>query len=202
MEKIDHFTDKAKRDYLLLRDALDNGNQKAYAQLMSYYRDPIYYLLLKMIKNPYDAEDLTIEAFGKAFRNLDRYTVDYAFSTWLFRIAVNNCIDFLRKKNCTPSCIDQDICACENSMQELNNPYEQSTPEDTFIEKQRITMMRWAVEQLRPKYRTLIELRYFEELSYEEISKELNISMSNVKIQLFRAKDMLSAIMGNMKHSI
>ena len=202
MEKNDHFTDKAKRDYLLLRDALDNGNQKAYAQLMSYYRDPIYYLLLKMIKNPYDAEDLTIEAFGKAFRNLDRYTIDYAFSTWLFRIAVNNCIDFLRKKNCTPSCIDQDICACENSMQELNNPYEQNTPEDTFMEKQRITMMRWAVEQLRPKYRTLIELRYFEELSYEEISKELNISMSNVKIQLFRAKDMLSAIMGNMKHSI
>ena len=129
MEKIDHFTDKAKRDYLLLRDALDNGNQKAYAQLMSYYRDPIYYLLLKMIKNPYDAEDLTIEAFGKAFRNLDRYTIDYAFSTWLFRIAVNNCIDFLRKKNCTPSCIDQDICACENSMQELNNPYEQNTPQ-------------------------------------------------------------------------
>jgi RNA polymerase sigma-70 factor (ECF subfamily) len=98
MEKIDHFTDKAKRDYLLLRDALDNGNQKAYAQLMSYYRDPIYYLLLKMIKNPYDAEDLTIEAFGKAFRNLDRYTVVMLFLPGFLELRlITVLISFVRK---------------------------------------------------------------------------------------------------------
>jgi RNA polymerase sigma factor, sigma-70 family len=194
-------TDKAKRDYLLVQNALHHGDQKAYAKLMQLYREPVYYMLLKMINSPYDAEDLTIEAFGKAFKNLDKYTDNYAFSTWLFKVAVNNCIDYIRKRNCSPQCVDEGIFSSENSLCELNSPYEH-TPEDTIIEKQKIKMMHLAVEQLRPKYRTLIEMRYFEELSYDEIAKELNISLSNVKILLFRAKDMLAAIMKNMRHSI
>ncbi|MEG2070615.1 MAG: sigma-70 family RNA polymerase sigma factor [Bacteroidales bacterium] len=195
-------TEKSKRDYILLKDALDNGNQKAYAELLKIYRDPIYFMLLKMMNNPYDAEDLTIEAFGKAFKNLDKYTTDYAFSTWLFKIAINNCIDYMRRKNSSPQCVDQDLCNYENSLQDIANPYRQETPEDNYMEKQRVKIMHLAVDQLRPKYKMLIELRYYEELSYEEIAKELNISMSNVKIQLYRAKDMLAAIMENMKYAI
>lgn len=199
--EITGFTDKAKRDYLLVQDALLNCNQKAYAQLMQFYREPIYYMLLKMVNNPYDAEDLTLEAFGKAFRNLDKYTVQYAFSTWLFKIAVNNCIDYLRRKSTSPQYLD-DQSVFENGVWDLRDPSPIATPEDTVIEKEKIKMMRLAVEQLRPRYRTLIEMRYFEELSYEEIAQKLEISLSNVKVLLYRAKDMLASIMENIRYSV
>lgn len=195
-------SEKAKRDALLVKDALENGSQKAYAELMRYYRDPLYFTILKMMKNPYDAEDLTIEAFGKAFRNLEKYTTDYAFSTWLFKIAINNCIDYMRRKNASPQCVDEDFSAFENSYDRDPLGSSPQSQEETYMMKERARMMRLAVEQLRPKYRTLIELRYYQELSYEEIAKELNISMNNVKIQLFRAKYMLSTIMEKVKFAI
>lgn len=198
----EHLSEKGGRDYLLIQDALQNGNQKAYAQLMQHYRDPIYYMVLKMLKNPYDAEDLTIETFGKAFKNLENYNEQHAFSTWLFRIATNTCIDYLRKRNTSPQCIDHDLAETENSLDEMTNPYAQDTPEDLFMEKQKIMIMHQAVEQLRPRYRMLIEMRYYEELSYEEISQTLNISLSSVKVLLFRAKKMLLTIMEKIRYSI
>ena len=105
MEINENLSDKARRDYMLVKKATD-GDQKAYAELLDRYRDAIYYMLLKMVNNASDAEDLTIEAFGKAFKNLNQYAPNYAFSTWLFKIATNNCIDFIRKKkaNQTPIC--------------------------------------------------------------------------------------------------
>src|SRR5882672_4195811 len=93
-----NLSEKAQKDYALVRSAIDTANQKAYAELMSRYKDSIYFMLLKMVNNRDDADDLTIEAFGKAFKNIKQYTPDYAFSTWLFKIATNNCIDFIRKK--------------------------------------------------------------------------------------------------------
>lgn len=201
METIQTNTEKSKRDYQLLRDALDNGNQQAYAELLRLYRNPIYFMLLKMMNNPNDAEDLTMEAFGKAFKNLDKYSPDFAFSTWLFKIAANNCIDFLRKKNSMPNCVDQDLFAMEINLKDINGGMP-PTPEDHIIEKQRIVMLRKAVEQLRPKYRELVELRYFKEMSYEEISAQLDISLGNVKVQLFRAKEMLAGIMQNNRWNI
>jgi len=98
MEVKPTLTDKAQRDYRLVQLAIKEGDQKAYAELLGYYKDAIYFLLLKMTNNPDDADDLTIEAFGKAFNKLDQYTPDYAFSTWLFKIASNNCIDYIRRK--------------------------------------------------------------------------------------------------------
>ena len=193
-------TEKAKRDALLVTSAL-SGSQQAYSDLMGFYREPIYFTMLKMTKSPYDAEDLTIEAFGKAFKNLDKYTTDYAFSTWIFRIAINNCIDYMRRKNCSPQCVDEDFVVFENAC-ESNETGPALTQEENFMRKERAQVMHWAVDQLRPKYRTLIELRYFQELSYEEIAQTLNISMSNVKIQLFRARYMLSAIMEKVKYAI
>lgn len=202
MESPETSTEKAQRDLRLVKEAYENGNQKAYAELMGYYRDSIYYMMLKMCRNPYDAEDLTIEAFGKAFRNLDHYSSEYAFSTWIFRIAANNCIDFLRRKNTSPMCVDDDLETCEQKAVSMPNAVERRTPEDFCMEKQRVAMMRIAVSQMRENYRKLIELRYFNELSYEEIAEELNISLANVKIKLFRAKDMLANIMKNMKYNI
>lgn len=196
-------TEKAKRDYVLLRRALDNNDQQAYAELMKLYRDSIYYMLMKIVKNSDDAEDLTLETFGKAFRYLDKYTPRYAFSTWLFRIALNNSIDYIRQKNNSPQCVDSDLFAL--SSEQLidrfmtgNNP----TPEDEVIVKQRVKWLKSAVQQLPDKYRTVVELRYYEELSYEEISERLNISLSNVKIQLLRAKNMLHSIIGDFRGAI
>ena len=106
MEVNTNLSEKAQKDYILVQQAT-RGDQKAYAELMGRYRDAIYYMLLKMVNNSSDAEDLTIEAFGKAFKNIQQYTPNYAFSTWLFKIATNNCIDFIRKKKATTVSLDQ-----------------------------------------------------------------------------------------------
>src|SRR4030043_2430051 len=106
MEISQGLSDKAKSDLLLVEEA-KKGNEKAFASLMNRYRDSIYFMLLKMVNNPSDAEDLTIEAFGKAFRSIDTYTPRFAFSTWLFMIATNNCIDFIRRKQLSPVPLDQ-----------------------------------------------------------------------------------------------
>ena len=201
MENRDNLTEKAKRDFILIQKAL-LGDQQAYAKLMGFYRETVYYMLLKMVKNSYDAEDLTIEAFGKVFKNLDRYTENFAFSTWLFKIAMNNAIDFLRRKNSTPQYCESETVALEKELMNIHNPYKRENPETLFMEKQKEKIMRQAVQQLRPKYRVLIELRYFDELSYEEIAKELDISLANVKVLLFRAKDMLHHIMGSVQYTI
>jgi len=196
-------TEKAKRDYVLLRRALDDNDQQAYAELMRLYRDSIYYMLFKIVKNSDDAEDLTLETFGKAFRYLDKYTPQYAFSTWLFRIAVNNSLDYIRHKNKSPQCIDNDLY--EDDTQSLVDRLATESnfnPEQEVIEKQKVQMLHLAVEQLPEKYRKVVELRYFDDLSYEEIAQYLSISLSNVKIQLLRAKNMLSEIMVNMRNSI
>lgn len=196
-------TEKAKRDYMLLRKALDNNDQKAYAELMGLYRDSIYYLLIKIVKNSDDAEDLTLETFSKAFRYLDKYTPQYAFSTWLFRIAVNNSIDYIRHKNNSPQCVDDDLYTCDhNHLIDMANSEANRTPEEEVIEKQRMQLLRCAVEQLPQKYRVVIELRYFDELSYDEIANSLNLSLSNVKIQLLRAKNMLNQMMSRMRNAI
>ena len=196
-------TEKAKRDYILLRQALDHNDQKAYAELMKLYRDSIYYILVKIVKNTDDAEDLTLETFGKAFKYLDKYSPQYAFSTWLFRIAVNNSIDFIRHKNNIPQCVDSELSDYEpEQLIEHTQSQVTPTPEDHVIDKQRVEMLRLAVRQLPDKYRKVVELRYFEDLSYEEISERLNISLSNVKIQLLRAKNMLSELMQPMRSSI
>src|SRR5579875_1508392 len=97
MEVNAHFTENAKNDYQLVVKARV-GDQKAYASLMQRYKDSIYFMALKMVNNKEDAMDLTVETFAKAFEKLEKYQPDYAFSTWLFRVATNNCIDFLRKK--------------------------------------------------------------------------------------------------------
>ncbi len=196
-------TEKAKRDYILLRQALDHNDQKAYAELMQLYRDSIYYILVKIVKHTDDAEDLTLETFGKAFKYLDKYSPQYAFSTWLFRIAVNNSIDFIRHKNNIPQCVDSELSDYEpEQLIEHTQSEVTPTPEDHVMDKQRVEMLRLAVRQLPDKYRKVVELRYFEDLSYEEISERLNISLSNVKIQLLRAKNMLSQLMVNVRNAI
>ena len=181
-------SDKARNDLLLVESA-KNGDEKAFSNLLNRYRDSIYYMLLKMVNNSSDAEDLTIEAFGKAFRNLDSFTPEFAFSTWLFKIATNNCIDFIRKKQVSPTPLDQlqeDIDTITVNIQS-----DLPDPEETLINDQKIAVLRDIVNQLKPRYRNLIDLRYYKEYSYEEIASELKLPIGTVKAQLYRAKSLL-----------
>jgi len=192
MEINENLSDKAKRDYMLVKKATD-GDQKAYAELLDRYRDAIYYMLLKMVNNASDAEDLTIEAFGKAFKNINQYAPNYAFSTWLFKIATNNCIDFIRKKKASHVSLDHSNEEHERATKDVQAPI--PDPEETLINDQKMRLMRSLVSKLKPRYRKLIELRYFSELSYEEIAEELELPIGTVKAQLFRARELLYNIL-------
>ncbi len=194
MEVNPNLTEKAQRDYELVRQAVEHGNQMAFTELMGLYRDTIYFMLVKMTGNVDDAEDLTLEAFGKAFKNLSQYTPDYAFSTWLFKIASNNCIDFMRKKK-------KNVLANDN-YDDISDSYQAKSmtsggldPEENLIKSQKIDLMRKVVDKLKPRYKTLIQLRYFEEYSYEEICQELDLPLGTVKAQLFRAREFLFNIL-------
>lgn len=189
-----NLSEKAQRDYMLVQRATD-GDQRAYAELMGRYRDAIYYMLLKMVNNASDAEDLTIEAFGKAFKNITQYAPNYAFSTWLFKIATNNCIDFIRKKKASHVSLDHHNEEHEKATKDIQAPV--MDPEETLINEQKIHLMRSIVSKLKPRYRKLIELRYFNELSYEEIAEELELPIGTVKAQLFRARELLYNILKN-----
>lgn len=188
MELGSSLSDKAKSDLVLVEQAR-NGSEKAFSILLNRYRDSIYFLLLKMVNNASDAEDLTIEAFGKAFRNLDLFTPDFAFSTWLFKIATNNCIDFIRRKKLIPGPIDQ--MQDDQDDMTVNIQSDLPDPEESLINDQKIAVLRSIVNQLEPRYRTLIDLRYFKEYSYEEIASEMKLPIGTVKAQLYRAKTLL-----------
>lgn len=199
MEVNQKLTEKGQRDFKLIKHALDDGDQHAYAELMNNYRDSLYFTMLKMTGDPHDADDLTIEAFGKAFKNLTQYTSEYAFSTWLFKIATNNCIDFMRKKSKGNFTVNTNIGEDDMSSQVINlNP----DPEEQFIKEQKIHLMHEVVQRLKPHYRKLIELRYFKEYSYEEIVDELNLPLGTVKAQLFRSREFLFNILKNSKEKI
>ncbi|MCF6171696.1 MAG: sigma-70 family RNA polymerase sigma factor [Bacteroidales bacterium] len=201
MEVSSQLTEKGQRDFELINRALKSSDQQAYADLLSFYRDSLYFMMLKMTQNPHDADDLTIEAFGKAFKNLDQYTPKYAFSTWLFKIASNNCIDFMRKKNKGLQSV--------NPIGENNNtdivqqvPDGNLDPEEVFIREQKIDTMQNLVHRLKPHYKRLIELRYFKEYTYEEIVNELDIPLGTVKAQLFRAREFLYNILQDSRERI
>lgn len=196
-------SDRSQQDHELVQLAL-KGDQRAYGKLMARYRDSIFFMIQKMVNNRDDAEDLTIEAFGKAFSNLRKYSPDYAFSTWLYRIAINNCIDFIRKKRLETFSLDEPIKDNNGGGGEGTRKSIRSgdmDPEETYIKQQRILLMRNVIERLNPKYRRLIELRYLKELSYDEIAKTMSLPLGTVKAQLFRAKELLYNILKNSKNS-
>ena len=194
-----HLSEKAQKDYELVIRATQKKDQQAFAELMDKYKDSIYYMLLKMVHNNDDAEDLTLEAFGKAFSRLHQYTPNFAFSTWLFKIATNNCIDFLRKKKKNVMSIDNRIENEDGDDFKFEIKSEGLTPEQIAMNDQKIQLMRQYVKKLKPRYEILVEMRYFKEMSYDEISDELNLPLGTVKAQLFRAREFLYNI---MKHSI
>jgi RNA polymerase sigma factor (sigma-70 family) len=202
MELNENLSPKAKIDFDLVCKARFEKDERAYAELMGKYRDSIYFMMLKMVKNTDDADDLTIEAFGKAFNRLHQYTPNFAFSTWLYRIATNNCIDFIRKKKMVTLSLDKTSDDGEGGTRNFEIKSNNLNPEDRFIRKQKIRIMREIVDQLKPRYRKLVVLRYFREFSYDEIAAETELPLGTVKAQLFRAREQLYKLMQNKKGKI
>lgn len=186
---------RAQYDFELVRRAVEHGDQKAFAELLEQYREPIHFLLLKMVSNREDAEDLTIETFAKAFKNLPNFRPDYAFSTWLFRIATNAGIDFLRKKKLKTLSIDTTFSNDDGDDVKINIKSGDPTPEQELMTEEKAELLRMFIDKLKPRYRILIELRYYKQLSYEEIAEELDMPLGTVKAQLFRARDLLYNVM-------
>jgi RNA polymerase sigma factor (sigma-70 family) len=195
------FSNKALEDFDLIDKAVDEKDQQAYATLMKRYKKAVYFMILKMIRDADDAEDLTMEAFAKAFRNLHKFKKDYTFSTWLFRIATNNTIDFIRKKKLKTMSLNNTLTDDGGNYVNIDIEDDDNNPQDDFIRTQRIEMVRIFVDKLPAKYRKLVQLRYFDELSYEEIAQELEKPLGTVKAQLHRSRELLFEIAkGKEKH--
>lgn len=195
------FSNKALEDFDLIDRAVDQKDQQAYAALMKRYKKAVYFMILKMIRDADDAEDLTMEAFAKAFKNLHKFKKDYTFSTWLFRIATNNTIDFIRKKKLKTMSLNTTLSDDGGNSVNIDVEDDENNPQDEFIRSQRIEMVRVFVDKLPAKYRKLVELRYFQELSYDEIAQELDKPLGTVKAQLHRSRELLFEIAsGKEKH--
>ncbi|MBK0382413.1 sigma-70 family RNA polymerase sigma factor [Pedobacter sp. SD-b] len=194
MEVNPNFSDNAKNDFSLVERA-KTGEQKAYAELMQRYKDSIFFMVLKMVNNKDDAMDITVTTFAKAFENLEKYRPEFAFSTWLFRIATNGSIDFIRKKKIATTSIDVLNGGENNEDRVFEIKSDVLNPEETSIKKQQTEQLKEIIDKLPPRYKTLIILRYFDELSYEEIAEQLDLPLGTVKAQLFRGRDLLSNVL-------
>ncbi len=195
------FSNKALEDFDLIDKAVKDKDQQAYATLMKRYKKAVYFMILKMIRDTDDAEDLTMEAFAKAFRNLQKFKKDYTFSTWLFRIATNNAIDFIRKKKLKTMSLNNTLTDDGGNSVNIDVEDDENNPQDEYIKTQRIEMVRIFVDKLPAKYRKLVKLRYFDELSYDEIAVELGKPLGTVKAQLHRSRELLYEIaQGKDKH--
>lgn len=166
------------------------NDQRAFNLLLNAFWDDVYGFQIKRIENENDAEDITIQTFSKAFDKIDTYNDEYKFKTWLITISKNIHIDLIRKeKNSISKTISKD------SEDKLHQVLDDSlSPEDKLITEQNLAKLLRDIKKLKPHYQEVINLRYFQEFSYKEISKELNESISNVKVKLLRAKKLLADI--------
>ena len=194
-----NLTEKGERDLILVKKALETGDPEAYNKLMKLYRDPIYFMLYEKINNQEVAKDLTIEALGKAFQKLHLYTPDFAFSTWLYTVARNHCIDYLRKHKLPTVSLERMMVDDFGKRRSFDIVSKDLDPSETLEKKQRVAILRRIIQRLKPKYRELVKLRYFKELSYEEISETLDIPLGTVKAQLHRSREQLFKILSGIK---
>ncbi|AUP78378.1 RNA polymerase sigma factor [Flavivirga eckloniae] len=165
------------------------NDQKAFNYLLDIFWDDVYGFQLKRIQNENDAEDITIQTFSKAFDRIDTFDDDFKFKTWLITISKNIHIDLLRKEK---NSIAQIISKNDGDVFQVLD--ESPSPEDKLITEQHLAKLLRDIKKLKPHYQEVINLRYFQELSYKEISKELDEPINNVKVKLLRAKKLLAEI--------
>lgn len=167
-----------------------SGRQSAFNFLLDHFWNQVYGYLLKRIKDEYEAEDIAIETFARAFDKIDTYDENYAFGTWLIAISKNIHIDRGRKKNA--GLHQNTTSAHEEHIKKIADIA--PTPEDKLITEQHLAELLRYIKQLKPHYQEVINLRYFQELPYSAIAEELNQPLSTVKVRLLRAKKLLAEI--------
>lgn len=186
-------------DSRLIQAALA-GDDASYKKLMKKYHDAIYNFIYRMIHDKQQVEDLTQEAFIKAFQSLASFNEEYAFSTWLYKIATNNSIDYIRKRKLHTYSIDKPIDA-KDSEYSFELPDETYETDQEMISDQRAKMLNEAIAKLPEKYHKVIRLRHVDERSYEEIAVMLKLPIGTVKAHIFRAREMLyKALKDKIRH--
>ncbi|HEU4791634.1 MAG TPA: sigma-70 family RNA polymerase sigma factor [Flavobacterium sp.] len=171
------------------------GNQVAFTFLLDYYWNEVYGFMLKRTENETTAEDITIETFSKAFDKIATYNSEFQFNTWLISIAKNVHIDLIRKKK---SSLFIEITD-EQDQTAYNVADTTPSAEDVLITEQNLSQLLQFIKELKPHYQEVIQLRYFQEMSYQEIANKIDEPLSNVKIKLLRAKKLLSEIIQNRR---
>jgi RNA polymerase sigma-70 factor (ECF subfamily) len=167
------------------------GKQGAFSFLLDTYWNEVYGFQLKRVKDEYEAEDITIETFSKAFDNIDSFDANLAaFGTWLVAISKNIQIDRSRRKNAT--LYQNTTTTSDEQVQRLADA--SPSPEDKLITEQNLAELLRYIKQLKPHYQEVINLRYFREMSYNEISNTLEEPLNNVKVRLLRARKLLSEL--------
>jgi RNA polymerase sigma-70 factor (ECF subfamily) len=177
---------------LEIKDAISKAkknDQIAFNFLLDTFWNDVYAFQLKRTQNENDAEDITIQTFSKAFDKINSYKEDFKFTTWLITISKNIHIDLVRKEKKTIQNTSKD-----NDENYLEIVDDSPTPEDKIITEQNLAKLLRDIKKLKPHYQEVINLRYFQELSYKEISEELSEPINNVKVKLLRAKKLLAAI--------
>lgn len=182
-------SESSREDDVLVKRAM-GGDEQAYSELVDKYQRALYFHILKMIKDKEQVNDLVQEAFVKAFDNLNTYSTNYAFSTWLYRIATNHTIDYLRKKKLKTLSIDEPVKTRDGEMR-MQLEDESAGTDRNIIRKQRQNIVQNAIDDLPPKYRKVIEMRHMEEKSYQEIADVLDLPLGTVKAHIFRARELL-----------
>lgn len=178
-----------EEDSRLIKEALA-GKEFAFERLKKKYHDSVYNLLYRMVREKDEVEDLVQEAFIKAFTSLASFNDEYAFSTWLYKIATNNCIDFIRRKKLATFSMNKPI-ESKDSEYTFEVPDSSYEPDREIIERQKQRLLEEAINSLPPKYRRVIILRHTEEKDYQEIANILNLPLGTVKAHIFRAREML-----------
>ncbi len=182
-------TESRAEDAQLIQDALA-GDELAFGRLRQKYQNAIYNLISRMVRDRQEVEDLTQEAFIKAFTSLQTFNDEYAFSTWLYKIATNNCIDHIRRKKLQTFSIDKPLTSKDGEYT-FELPDTSFEPDRDIIDSQRKAILKQAIASLPPKYRRVIELRHVEEREYQDIAKILKLPLGTVKAHIFRARELL-----------
>ncbi|KAB2921896.1 MAG: sigma-70 family RNA polymerase sigma factor [Bacteroidetes bacterium] len=181
--------DSRAEDSRLIKAALA-GDQASFRSLMKKYHDQVHSLLYRMVHDKDEVEDLTQEAFIKAFQSLRHFNEEFAFSTWLYKIATNNCIDYIRKKKLATFSIDKPI-ESKDGEYSFEIPDTTYQPDTELIAGQRSRVLEEAIQSLPEKYRIVILMRHTEDKDYQEIADELKLPLGTVKAHIFRARELL-----------
>ncbi len=173
------------------------GDQMAYSQLLDRFWTEVYGFQLKRTQNENDAEDISIQTFARAFDKLNTYDPQYAFGTWLVTISKNLHVDLLRKRK--RNVLEQRENHSGDAMTKVLD--ESPSAEDQLIIDQNLKTLLQNIRKLKPAYREVIELRYFQEMSYAEIAKTLDEPLGNIKIKLLRAKKLLATLISQSRRN-